>query len=208
MNNNRRKIIAYIDGNMNPDEKLLFEKELENNENLRKEVREVKLFLAGTKKDGEPPVNESYFINILPEFNSRQLSKRKFHIPVMAYSVTGIAAVIVILFFIFNPLRTSENLDTKELSVNLTEQEMNETLNQYEDPYSNNEIMNSATSVTDSIVNSMVKNELDLSSGSIDKTITERYITTEDLLGSLNENEANELYSQLINEDIINGARQ
>lgn len=208
MNINRKKIIAYIDGNMSPDEKLLFEKELENNENLRKEVREIKLFLAGIKKDAEPPVNESYFINMLPEFNRRKSSRRKFHIPAIAYSLTGMAAGVLIFLFIFNPLKTSENLETKELSVNLTEQEMNETLNRYEDPYSYNELMNSASSVTDSIVNNMVKDELDLSSGSIDKAIAERYISTDDLLDSLNEDEANELYSQLINEDIINGARQ
>lgn len=208
MNINRKKIIAYIDGSMTPEEKLLFDKEVEKSQELQRELQELKHFMETLKEVAAPPVNENYFINILPEFYSRGSGKKKIRIPGIAYSLTAAAAVILILFFIFNPLKSSEYTNTNELSINLTDQEMNKTLNGYENPYSLNDLMNSATSKTDSIVNNMVKDELDLSSASIDKSVAEQYINTDDLLDSINDIEANELYSQLINKDIINGARQ
>ncbi len=208
MNNNRKKIITYLDDSMTPEEKILFEKELEDSRELRKELLDFRLLAETIKKDAEPSVNESYFINILPEFYSRKSKKKKFTIPRIAYSLTAAAAVILIIFFIFNPLKSSEYTNTNELSINLTDQEMNKTLNGYDNPYSLNDLMNSATPKTDSIVNNMVKDELDLSSATIDKSVVDQYINTDELLDSINDNEANELYSQLINKDIINGARQ
>lgn len=205
MNNLRIKIIAYIDGSMNPEEKLLFEKELDSSPRIKEEMREVQHFMEIMRKDAEPSVNESYFINILPGFYRRQSAKKKFPFSRIVYSLTA-AAVILFLFMIFNP-KTPEYSDLKELSAVLSEQEINETLNQYENPYSFNDLMYSSTSKTDSIVNNMVKAELNLSTGSVDRLVSEQYINTDDLLDSINENEASELYAQLINEDIINGVR-
>jgi hypothetical protein len=208
MNERREKIIAYLDGNMSDDEKLRFEETISSDAGLKREVEEIKNFLAQMKADAEPNVNDTYFINMLPEFHRRHTKKKKFVFSKAAYSLTGAAAVILILFILFSPGKTTEYSDIKELSSNLTEQEINEVLNQYENRYSLDELISSATSKTDSIVSNMIDNELNLSSDEASQMIAANYINTNELLNSLNESEANELYSQLINTDIIKGERQ
>jgi hypothetical protein len=207
MNKQREKIIAYLDESLNADEKLQFEESLRNDTQLQNEVARVKTFLSSVKADAEPSLNDSYFINMLPEFHQNPSKKKKFLFSKMAYSLSTVAVVLLVLFFIFKPGKTTVYNDLQQLSANLSEQDMNEILNQYENPYSMNGLISSASSKTDSLVNNVVDNELDLSSGSVDKMIADKYINTDELLNSLNEKEADELYSQLINKDFLNGER-
>jgi hypothetical protein len=207
MNKQREKIVAYLDGNLSADEKLQFEESLRNDTQLQNEVVRVKTFLSSVKADAEPSLNDSYFINMLPEFHQNHSKKKKFLFSKMAYSLSTVAVVLLVLFFIFKPGKTTVYNDLQQLSANLSEQDMNEILNQYENPYSMNDLISSASAKTDSLVNNIVDDELDLSSGSVDKMIADKYVNTDELLNSLNEKEADELYSELINKDFLNGGR-
>lgn len=207
MNKQRERIIAYLDGSMADDEMLQFEKVVGGNIQLQKEVEDLRSMLSSLKAGAEPSIDESYFINMLPEFHRRHSNKKKFLFSKLAYSLSTVAAVVLILFIIFNPGKTTEYKNIQELSTNLSEQEINEALDPYENRYSLNDLVSPASSKTDSIVNNLVEDELNLSSNSVDNKVAEKYLNTDELLSSLNENEANELYSQLINTDIIKGAR-
>ncbi len=206
MNNRKEQIIRYLDGNMSEEEKLHFEKILADYPDLQKETGQVKNLLSSMKNDAGPDTDERYFVNMLPEFYTRHSKKKKFIFSKLAYSLSTAAAIILILVVIFRPAGTINHSNLNELSANLTESELSETLNQYADQYSLNDLMSSASAKTDSIVSDMVADELDLS-GSVDKTVADKYINTDELISSINETEANELYSQLINEDIIKGAK-
>ncbi len=208
MNKQLEKMIKYLGGDMSPDDKIQFEKNLLTDSELNKEFEKVKIFLTEMKKDAEPSLDESYFINILPVFYANQQKKKKFIFSKLAYSLSTVAAVILILFILFKPGTTVNYSNLSELSTTFTEQELDETLNQYTNQYSINDLINSASSKTDSIVSTMVDNELNLSSGSVEKSFGDSYINTDDLINSLDEKEANQLYSQLINEDFIKGAKQ
>jgi hypothetical protein len=206
MNKYIEKIVAYIDGNMTDDERTQFEKIISSDTGVQKEIEEIKKSLSAMKTDSTPEVEETYFINLLPEFYQRQTGKKKFKLRKLTYYLSPAAAAII-LMFIFYPGKTT-NLDvSKDLSQEITESDLNEVLNPYETTYSLNDLMSFATSTTDSIVNNLVSDELDISSKSVDKMLTDNYTNTNELLNSLDENQANELYSQLINKDIIKGAR-
>ncbi len=207
MNKYREKIITYIGGDMTPDERAQFEKVISSDPGLKKEIEKIKNSLSEMKADSTPDADESYFINILPEFYERNSKKKKFNVKKLVYYLSPAAVTIIILIFLFYPGKTANLTDTKDLSQGMTESDLNEILNPYDSEYSLNDLMNYATPKTDSIVNNLVRDELDISSKSVDKLLTDNYTNTSELLNSLDENQANELYSQLINKDIIKGAR-
>lgn len=205
--NRREQVINYLDGQMNVEEKLQFEKRLAGDLELQKETEKVRNLLSAAKASAEPDTNENYFISMLPEFHSRQAKKKKFHFAKFAYSLSTAAAVILLLFILFKPGSTNTYSNLTDLGNTLTESEINETLNQYSNDFSISELAGSASEKTDSIVSNIVADELELTP-SLENTVADRYLSTDEILGSINESEANELYSQLINEDIIKEVRQ
>ncbi len=205
--NKREQIIRYIDGQMNEEERLHFETMLADDRELQEETGRVRNLLSETKRESEPETDENYFINILPEFHSHMTKKKKFHFAKLAYSLSTAAAIILLVFLLFKPGSTNTYSNLTDLGNTLTESELNETLNLYSDDFSISELAGSASAKTDSIVSNIVADELELTP-SAQNTVAERYLNTDELLSSINESEANELYSQLINEDIIKEVRQ
>jgi hypothetical protein len=203
----REKIIAYIDGILIDTEKLQFEEELKKNSELQNEVEKTRKLLTELKSAAEPSVDEMYFVNILPQFYLNQSKNKRFIFSKIAYSLSTVVAVSIILFFIFKPGSSLDYSSLSEISKNLTSQELNETLEQYSDEYSMDDLLSNIPTGTDSLVNNMVAKELDLPNSSINNSIADQYINTDDLLSSLNDREVNELYSRLVNEDFINGEK-
>lgn len=206
MNKRNEQILKYIDGSLSEEERLNFEEILANDLVLKKDTEKVKNLISGMKADGEPDTDESYFINMLPEFYTRNEKMKRFVFSKIAYSLSTVAAVILILFLVFKPSSTIDYSNLNELSRSLTDNELNAALKEYADPYSINDLIGTASAKTDSIVSNLVADELDLTS-SENKAIADTYLNMDDLLGSINESEANELYAQLINEDIIKGVK-
>ncbi len=206
MNRRSEKIIRYLDGSLSEEERLHFENSLENDPGLKRDTDKIRHLISAMKADARQDADESYFINMLPEFYARKETKKKFILSRVAYSLSTAAAVILILFLVFKPSGTINYSNLNELSRTLTDSELNAALNEYADQYSISDLINSASASTDSIVTNMVADELDLT-GSTDKAIADTYLNTDDLLSAINETEANELYSQLINEDIIKGVK-
>jgi len=207
MNKGKENIIRYIDGEMNEEEKLQFEKMMTEDPWLENETDRVRTLLSEMKASAAPDINETYFINILPEFYSRKSKKKRFIFSRLAYTLSTAAAVILLVFLIFKPGTSVDYSNLNDLSKSFTDSDLNEILNQYADQYSISELAGSATTKTDSIVSNLMADELDLS-GSAEGSVAEKYLDTDELLSSIDESEANELYSQLINEDIIKGEKQ
>ncbi len=207
MNKKKEQIIKYIDGSMSGEEKLRFESQIKEDPELQKETEKLKGFLSEMRADAEPEADETYFINMLPEFYSGRDKKKRFSLAKLAYSLSTAAAVILIVFILFKPSGTINYTSFDELSRSLTDSELNAAFNEYSDQYSINDLMSTASTKTDSLVNNLYTDELDLSA-SADKSLAADYLSTDDLLSSIDESEANELYSQLINADIIKGVRQ
>ncbi len=205
--NRREQVIRYLDSQMNEEEKLHFEKMLAGDRELKKETERIRNLLLDTKTDAEPEADESYFINMLPEFHSRQSKKKKFSFAKLAYSLSTAAAIVLIVFILFKPGNSVNYTNLADLSKSLTENEIDETLSQYEGDYTLSDLAGSATAKTDSLVSNIVADELDLTP-SAKSDVADRYLNTDELISSLDESQANELYSQLINEDIIKEKKQ
>lgn len=206
MNKKKEQIIKYLDGSMSGEEKLRFESQIKEDPELQKETEKLKSFLSRMKADAGPEADETYFINMLPEFYAGRDKKKKFSLAKIAYSLSTAAAVVIVVFILFKPSGTINYTSFDELSGSLTANELNAAFNEYSDQYSVSDLMSTASARTDSLVSNLFADELDLSA-SADKSLAANYLSTDDLLSSLDESEANELYSQLINVDIIKGAR-
>lgn len=191
---------------MSEEEKLHFESLMAEDTQLREDTKKMRTFLADLKTEAEPATDETYFINMLPEFYARRNKKKKFVFTRIAYSLSTAAAVLLVIFLVFKPFSSNNYTNMSELSQNLTESELNTAINEYADQYSTNDLISSVPVSADSVVNNMFANALDLST-SVDKTLADNYLSNDELLSSINETEANELYSQLINVDIIKGAK-
>ena len=205
--NRKEQIIKYLDGQMNEEERLHFEKMMTGDRELQKETDRVRNLLSAAKLNAEPEADETYFINMLPEFHSRRANKKKFHFAKLAYSLSTAAAVVLLLFILFKPGSTVNYSSLADLSKSFTENEINQTLNEYSNDYTISELASSAPAKTDSIVSNIVADELDLTP-SAETAAADRYLNMDEILSSIDESEANELYSQLINEDIIKGEKQ
>lgn len=205
--NKKEQAIRYIDGRMDKDEKLHFEEMLASDRELQEETERVKNLLLATKADSNPEADETYFINMLPEFHSRRTNKKRYRFAKLAYSLSTVAAVVLLVFILFKPGSTVNYTNLSDLSKSLSESEINDALSQYSEDYSITDLAGSASARTDSIVSNMVADELDLTP-SVDNAVADKYLSTDELISSLDESEANELYSQLINEDIIKGEKQ
>ncbi len=205
--NKREQVIRYLDGQMNEEEKLHFENLLTDDRELQNEINKVRTLLSVTRADAGPQTEETYFINMLPEFHSHHIKKKKFHFSKLAYSLSTAAAVVLLLFIIFKPGSTVNYSSLAELSKSFSENEIDETLNQYSSDYSLRELAGSASARTDSIVSNIFADELELTP-SAENEVAAKYLYPDELLSSINETQANELYSQLINEDIIKGDKQ
>lgn len=205
--NRREQIIKYLDGQMSEEEKLQFEKMLAGDGELQKETDKVRNMLSVAKTNAEPEVDETYFINMLPEFHARRSKKKKIHFAKIAYSLSTAAAVVLLVFVLFKPGSQNSYTDLADLSKSFSQTEIDETINQYAGDYSISELAGSVPAKTDSIVTNIIADELDLTPSG-ENAVAERYFNTDEILSSIDESEANELYSQLINEDIIKGERQ
>lgn len=205
--NRREQIIKYLDGQMSEEEKLQFEKMLAGDGELQKETDKVRNMLSAAKTNAEPEVDETYFINMLPEFHARRSKKKKIHFAKIAYSLSTAAAVVLLVFVLFKPGSQNSYTDLADLSKSFSQTEIDETINQYAGDYSISELAGSVPAKTDSIVTNIIADELDLTPSG-ENAVAERYFNTDEILSSIDESEANELYSQLINEDIIKGERQ
>lgn len=202
MNEIKRKIILYLDNQLSDNEKIKFEKELESSEEFRKEFENYKTMLKEFKASENVGVDELYFNSLTPRILEKviQNKKRKL-IPVFAI---GFAVTVVIIFIVFFNQGKSDNFNEsiKDIASNLSKEELQETINSlpgqnsYVDPAYNISDYNITddSMITDELsfeIKPKVNNNLDF--------LFEKNIDYSTLISSLDEQEADKVYSEIIN---------
>ena len=112
--NNREKILKYLSDLMNRDEKREFESLLENDSELQEEFNSIKKSLATLKRDSEPEVNETYFVNLLPRARSKMEKKKKG----IAFGMKLVPPVAALIFLIVSTMFFSRSFEDQFFTFN------------------------------------------------------------------------------------------
>ena len=72
-----RKIYLYLEGELTPEERISFEKELADSPELQKELKLYQNFISYVEETKNVRLQSNYFDNIVPEFRKRLEGKNK-----------------------------------------------------------------------------------------------------------------------------------
>lgn len=128
---NDERIIKYLDGELEEEEKALFEKDLSRSETLRNELAAYKKVLTAFDEQKLFDTESMYFTNLVPAIREK-LGQRE---TINTFRKLGYAAAFILLFvagyFIFQSLfiSSSEQIITiEELADNMTDTELDEMI--------------------------------------------------------------------------------
>ncbi len=128
---NDERIIKYLDGELEEEEKALFEKDLSRSETLRNQLAAYKKVLTAFDEQKLFETESRYFTNLVPAIREK-LGQRE---TINPFRKLGYAAAFILLFvagyFIFQPLfiSSSEQIITiEELADNMTDTELDEMI--------------------------------------------------------------------------------
>jgi hypothetical protein len=192
-------IILYLDNRMTGEEKSKFENELKSSPELYERYNRIKSNLLDINSGSSPAVEADYLNNILPLFRQKlehKRSKMKLF-PGYAAFASGLGAVILLLFvFVFNS--DVDNNNVNDLN-NLNYSEADEVFSSYLFP--------------DDISSFTYDSGSELSE-KIDSIFAEQYLLADaaggyleyhSVINSISDEEAENIYIQLLNKDIMNG---
>ncbi len=199
------KIILYVDGQLNSEQKAAFEKELESSQSLKEELEKYRKFLVGIKELKTSSLDESYFTEMIPRFRGRAEEKKKLRfIPKLALGTTVISVVLILFFFTFTH---KENKVIQSPVVNIandiTDSQGLQSYNYYSYQLDPNDFSQQEISNIDSTLNGMISQELDLSPQSMNYISADNHTDLQNMLQGLNNKEADEIYNQILHKRIF-----
>jgi hypothetical protein len=202
------KIIIYLDGQMTVEEKAAFEKELSESGLLRDELKRYKDFNSEISGLKNIPAEEEYFVQMIPKFRSKFVQKKKpGFLPGLAYGATTATAVLIIMLFVTNKSIKNEtpivpnNTSVQQVVSFEPVQEAGANSDQYGlVNMSRDEIANS-----DSLLNSMLIKELDLTPQSLSdiSQSDNNTIDIQTIMQGVDDQEADAIYKEILHKRIL-----
>jgi len=130
MKKNSERIIEYLSGKLNEDEKKFFENELNTSVGLKKEFDDLNSKLLELSSVREIKTNETYFSNLIPRvYQKLETEKKLWSFKKVYYLIPTATAVIVLFLFSLNS-NNDYNLGYHELASqvvnNISDQEVSE----------------------------------------------------------------------------------
>jgi len=197
---NEEKIRKYLDGELTGEELLKFEEEINNSSELKRTIDSYKNTLNQYRRFSNPDIQNSYFVNIIPEFRERIKKKKESKLkPVFALGSISLVIISLLVIFIFNKDREIMYNDNIVLQ-DIESEELNSYVNNYSRDF--NSIQLTEVVEYDSLFNSMILNELDINgtSGDYFADVTGNEFYT--ILDELSEEEIDGIYNTLISQKI------
>ncbi len=196
------KILKYIDNSLDENEKIQFEKELSNSEELQKQISNYSSFIKDIDKLKNVKFDESYFAETIPKFRSRQeISHRFLLFPRISLSLASVVSVALI--FIFTVLimnkkdyRQKSNSVIADKSVTNVSGLLDPSADQINLGFMTNE----ESAKFDSTLNIEMSKELDLSPKDLSYLSPDQSSDLSSLLQNINENDANDIYREVLNQ--------
>jgi hypothetical protein len=199
------RVLKYIDGQMSDEEKSAFEKELASSAELNSKMEEYKNFFSEIKEIKEIPVDASYFVNMIPNFRNRiELKKKKKIFPKLALGFSTLTAVIIISLFLFKQPKNVTFVNLNSHGIDSTLSLLQVGISPLQDNFNFSNLSKEEEMKYDSVVTSMLSNELNLSSAGLNYiNETGSNSDLQSLLQGVNDVEANKIYNELLHKKIF-----
>ena len=125
MKNHEEKYFDYLKGKMNPNEKKLFEDELQSSDSLRKTFEDYKSLIQIIDKTKNIKLNPDYTQSIVPDFRNK-VEVKKFNqvIPKLKYALSFVAVAVLSFYFVYD-ITTKDSNDITTTLAELSTEEMN-----------------------------------------------------------------------------------
>lgn len=118
MNRNDEKIISYLDGQMNLQEKADFEEELLHSEELRVLLSQYNSVYTSVETEKTKLLQQSYAESIIPEFRRRLEIQKPGLIKVRFVYAMSVFIIIASALYILNLLNTTDTSEQSHISLN------------------------------------------------------------------------------------------
>lgn len=204
------KIILYLDNQLSAEDRAMFEKELDNSQQLRTELENYKKFLKDINSVKDITAGNDYFAEMIPKFRGRlELKQRMRFLPKLAYGTTAIAVVLAVLFLLVNKnVNNKESIVfNKSLQSNKSTQiekiESTSDMNILSDQFNIGELSQSDIIYSNSVLDSLLYEELNLSPQNLNDFTFENNQDLNTIVQGINEKEANDIYNQLLHKKIF-----
>ena len=190
------RIIKYLDDDLTSDEREAFERELLSSEELKREFEKYSIIKANIKRQKNLKLSSEYLNSILSEFHKKAQSRKKETIRKSLSYAFGLILLILIGISVqkifFNKTATKLN-DLEKFTQSLDEKQKLDLLENLDD---SDEI---ASIISGKEYFDLLKKDL-----VVNENVLENYdIGYKDLIGNLSENEADKIYNELINRNIL-----
>ncbi len=197
----RNKILLYLDGQLSEKEKIDFENELKNSPGLLAECENLKnkfSFLKNLNDNIE--LDDSYFVNLVPKVRQgvEKKNKRNF-IPAFAASTVSVILIAVVLIFSLNKKENINMNSLQQLTQNMSNNELEETLNLLNPGIIDNSTIIQQSSKSDSLIDQALVNELTPSINSRENFLTYDDSDLNSYINDLNVREADQIYNEIMN---------
>jgi hypothetical protein len=190
------KIFNYIAGRLSEKEKFDFEKELEKNEELKKQFDMFSLQLNKLTEANDINFNPAYFVNLLPRTREKLYrEKKKILFPKLALALPVLAIIVYFLFY-------SNRTDVFSKYVADLPDSSKQEIVSYIDSENNNiqaELMKESNA--DELLDKAISNSIDIQNINVDSRFT--YSDDYELLKKLSPEEANKIYNNLVDKKIL-----
>ena len=195
------KLIKYFSGEMNSSEKEEFEKTIEASPSLKEEVDEYNSFFSAISSTQNPEVDESYFINLVPNFRERlERSKGKKYHPAFSFAT---AVLTVVVFFLLIITHTNQVVRNDNTTPNYSSTDISDYLNTNSDQPLLSNLPSDVQANYDSLLDGLIYQELNNNGKNL---VGAEYLDKLDynsFLESVNPNDASTIYEQLKNKKIF-----
>ncbi len=195
-----KRICLYLEGELTPEERIVFEDELKNSHELQKELKLYKNFISSVEETKNLPIDSNYFDNIIPEFRRRLISsKQRKYYSKLAYAFPVLVILFLVAFFIIN--------DQNQIvfnRANLTANNINDNGTYELRNLSVDELIPSSLSTNDSEkynteLNKLIGNELNISTDSTKYLLADEVLDYNSIIDNLSEKDANIIYNNILN---------
>jgi hypothetical protein len=192
-------IILYLDNRMSGEDRTKFEMDLQKSSELYERFNQIKGNLKTINSGSSPETDADYFNNMLPQFRQKfeQNRSKKRLFPGYAAFASGLG-VVILLFFVILFNSDIDKDDVNELA-DLNYTEADEVLSSYRFPDDEYLLFYDSGSELSEKIDSIFADQYMLADGA------GSYLEYNSVINSLSDEEADNIYAQLINKDIISG---
>ncbi len=194
------KIIKYFAGQMSLPEIKNFEQQIDSSPELKKEVEKCRKFFDDLSSAQNLPVDENYFINMVPQFRTKlQGYRQKRYHPKFAFA----AALLTVIIIMFYAIPDRETRNDGNILNNFSTSDITDYLSTNNDQTFVTNLPADVQSNYDSVLDGMIYSELNSNDKDLAAASLYDKLDYNTIIKSIDQNEAAIIYKKLKNKNFF-----